>query len=161
MPLGCLAAAWLCLAAAHPFYVTLCQIDHNPETRGLEITFRFFTDDLEQALDADAGTRLFLGTPRELDRTDTALFDYLNARVQVDLDGTRATLRFVGKEVEPDLTWCYVDVVDVDAPSHVEVTNRILLERFEAQTNIVHVTVGGTQKSLLLREGAVSGSLTF
>ncbi len=162
--MGCLTAAYVSLAAivlAHPFYVTICQIDHNPDTRSLEVTFRFFTDDLERALDSHAETHLYLGTDRELAETDRHLLDYLASRVRLEVDGEPVELRFVGKEVEPDVSWCYVEVLDVVAPSRLTMTNRILLEHFETQTNIVHATVDGEQRSLLLRAGAAVGTLEF
>ncbi len=159
--LGLQLVAWPATATAHPFFVTICQIDHNPETLALEITFRFFTDDLERGLEDHAGTRLFLGTDRESEATDRHLIDYLTSQVDIATDAGPARLRYVGKEVELDLTYCYVEVPDVPVPSRVSITNRILLEQFESQTNIVHVTVGGTQKSLLLRSGHVSDAVEF
>lgn len=159
--LGLQVAVWPAVGGAHPFYVTICQIDHNPTTRSLEITFRFFTDDLERALEDQADTRLFLGTERELEATDRHFFDYLTSHVDVATDAGPVQFRYVGKEVEPDLTWGYVEVPDVSTPSRISVTNRILLEQFDSQTNIIHVTVGGSQKSLLLRNGHITDAVEF
>jgi len=147
--------------AAHPFYVTVSQIDHNASERALEITIKFFTDDLQRALEQRTGSPLFLGTDREVDSAGDRLFEYVVANVEIVIDGRAAALRYVGKEVETDATWCYVEIVDVASPTRITVTNRLLLDYFDAQSNIVHVKVGGVQKSLLLRDGHVSEQLAF
>jgi len=149
------------VVSAHPFYVTVSQIDHNASERTLEITIKFFTDDLQRALEQRAGSPLFLGTDREADAASQRLFEYVVANVELVIDGHAATLRYVGKEVETDATWCYVEVVDVASPTRITVTNRLLLDYFDTQSNIVHVKVGGVQKSLLLRDGHVSEQLAF
>ena len=68
------------LLIAHAYYVTICQIDHNVETASLEITFKFFTDDLENALReaGDSEARLTVGSDR--DEADVLVRDYLNKK---------------------------------------------------------------------------------
>lgn len=161
LALGVWAVTATVAVSAHPFYVTVSQIDHNATTRALEITVKFFTDDLERALEQRAGSSPFLGSDREAPTADSELFAYVASHLEIAVDGRATTLRYVGKEVEVDATWCYVEVLDVSPPSRVTITNRLLLDQFDTQSNIVHVKVGGVQKSLLLRQGHVSEHLTF
>ena len=155
-----LLAGGLAAAAAHPFYVTVCRIDHNPDTDALEITFTFFSDDLERALTEAAGTPVRVGQ-RETPDADARLFDYLQRRFSLRLGDEPATLRFVGKEVEIDPTWCYVEVLGVADLDTLHVDMRVFYELFDTQTNIVHVRARGQEKSLLLRAGDPPGVLTF
>ena len=45
----------------HPFYISVCSINHNIDTNTLEISFQFFTDDLEQALEINGTGQIYLG----------------------------------------------------------------------------------------------------
>lgn len=145
----------------HPFYVSICQIDHNPEAKSLEITFKIFTDDLEKALEAQGTGKLYLGDPREAQEADRYLYNYLKNQVVIVVNEDTATFRYVGKEVELDVTWCYVEIPKVPEVKTITVTNRILLEIYEDQTNLVHVKAGGRQKSMLLRKGNVTDTVEF
>lgn len=147
--------------ARHPFYVSICQIDHNPEAKSLELTFKIFTDDLEKALEAQGTGKLYLGDPREAQEADRYLYNYLKSQVVIVVNGDTAAFRYVGKEVEMDVTWCYVEIASVAEVKKIAVANRILLEIYEDQTNIVHVKVDGKQKSMLLRKGKIADAVEF
>lgn len=145
----------------HPFYVSICQIDHNPEAKSLEMTFKIFTDDLEKALEAQGTGKLYLGDPRESQEANRYLHNYLKNQVEIVVNGDTAAFRYVGKEVEMDVTWCYVEIAKVPEVKTITVTNRILLEIYEDQTNIVHVKAGRQQKSMLLRKGKIADTVEF
>ncbi|RIK75977.1 hypothetical protein DCC62_12210, partial [candidate division KSB1 bacterium] len=104
---------------------------------------------------------LYLGDPREAQEADRYLYNYLKNQVVIVVNGDTATFRYVGKEVEMDVTWCYVEIAQVTEVKKIAVTNRILLEIYEEQTNIVHVKAGGRQKSMLLRKGNVTDMVEF
>lgn len=145
----------------HPFYVSICQIDHNPEAKSLELTFKIFTDDLEKALEAQGTGKLYLGDPREAQDADRYLYNYLKNQVVIVVNGDTVAFRYVGKEVEMDVTWCYLEITQVTEVNKIAVTNRILLEIYEEQTNLVHVKAGGQQKSMLLRKGKIADTVEF
>ena len=138
------------LLTAHPFYVSICQIDHNPETAALEVTVKVFTDDLESVISREDEPPPRLGDPGELPDADARIADYLAAHLQVWVNGERVTGRYLGKEVEMEATFCYVEIPGVARADTVEVLDDIFMEQFDTQTNLVHVTVGGTTLSMLL-----------
>jgi hypothetical protein len=158
---GAALLAGLAPSRAHPFHVSLCQIDHNPDARSLEITFKLFTDDLEQALEAQGAGRLHLGTEQESEEADRYISRYLERAVQVEVNGKPAAWRFLGKEVELDATWCYAEAPEVSAVKTVSVTDTILLDLFEDQANLVHVKANKQQKSLLLNRANPRGTVEF
>ena len=55
---------------SHKFYVSLVQVQFNPENKALEITMKIFTDDLEYAI---SGSKLSygLGTETEPPQADS------------------------------------------------------------------------------------------
>ena len=147
------------ILSAHAYYVTICQIDHNVETASLEITFKFFTDDLERALReaGDDDIRLTIGAGKN--DADAAVSDYVGKKFRLTVNGTPAELDYVGKEVGLDTTYVYVEVLDTPYLSTVDVRSRIFLELFEEHTTMVHVRTVGMEKSLVLKKDTESGTI--
>ncbi len=147
--------------SAHPFYISVCQVDHNPDYGALELSFRIFTDDLEQALEAMGTDRLRLGTDREAEKADLYIGRYLARHVEIAINGHRVSAAFLGKEADSDAIWCYLEVEDIPLLESMTMTNTLLLETFEDQVNLVHVNANGQKKSLLFNGQQVRQSLDF
>ena len=158
---GAFAMGLALVGLRHPYYLSICEIDHNPHAKTLEITFKIFTDDLEEALTAQGAGMLKLGTAQEARQADRHIFSYLQNNVAVIVNGDTTGLSYVGKEVELDVTWCYVEAKQIANVEKIEISSRLLIERHEEQANIVHVTVGKTRKSLLLHKQRTGGALEF
>lgn len=159
--LGIVHAAPGAAVPLHDFHVSITTIDHNPRTQALEITVKIFTDDLERSIQALGGGNLYLGGPNEAADADSLVHAYLRNRLSLALDGRPATYAWVGKEVELDAVWCYVEVTQVGKFSSLEITNRILTELFDDQANVVHCKVRGASKSLFLSKNAVTDRVSF
>lgn len=147
--------------AVHPFYISVCQVDHNPDTGALEMSFRIFMDDLELALEAMGTERLHLGTEREAEKTDLYIGRYLARHVVIEINGRRVSTAFLGKEVDPDAIWCYVEVENIPVLESMTMTNSLLLETFEDQVNLVHVNANGQKKSLVFDRQQITQTLDF
>ena len=144
----------------HEFYVSLCQVDHNPETKSLEITMRIFTDDLEYGI---TGSQDFygLGTSNEPPSSDSLIYSYILENFKVNLNGNCLKPDFIGKEVEVDVTWIYLEIEEVEFLSRIEVTNYMLTELFRDQVNIINVKYNSETRGLLLKQDTPSGLLEF
>ncbi|MEL6821368.1 MAG: DUF6702 family protein [Calditrichota bacterium] len=145
----------------HEYYLSLCDIEYNSETSSLEITLKVFTDDLEEALYKQGTGRLYLGTNGEADDADEHVFNYIRSNVEIWVNEKEVTIENLGKEVDHDLTWCYVEVSGIKTINRVTVANTILMELFETQVNMVHVKVNNERKSLLLRHGTIKDTVEF
>jgi hypothetical protein len=146
---------------AHPFYVSICQMNYNEQNRSLEISVKIFADDLQAALMNRGISDLHLGETEEKPETDTFLSEYFKDHLSVLVDERLLEFHFIGKEPEDDAIWCYLEIQDVNTFSKIEVKNTILTEIFETQSNIVQVTFDGRTKNLLLKKGKTQGSLLF
>lgn len=147
--------------AFHDFHVSITDINYNPKTNSLEIAVKIFTNDLEEALEGIGAPKLRMGTPREDKSTDSLLHRYLNHRLKINAGEIELELIYLGKEYEDDATWCYLEVNELDRPTDLMIENRILLEWFEDQSNLVHLNVAGDKKSLLMRKGLETGKVDF
>lgn len=147
---------------AHEYYVTITQIDYNEQSQSLEISIKFFTDDLEYSLArSNDDQKLFLGTDKEFEDADKIIHTYVHDRFQLSVDGSKVTPEWLGKEVEVNETWIYLEVKNVSDINQLEISNELLTETFETQTNIIHVNIEGQKKSMLLRGIRTKDVLNF
>ena len=148
-------------ASAHPFYVSICQIDYNNESHSLEISVKIFADDLLLALEKRKHTDIHLGEDKENPETNSYIFDYLTDNLKITVDKNPLEYYLLGKEMEDDAVWCYLEIKNVNKFSDIYVSNSILTEIFKTQNNIVQVSFGGKTKNLLLKKENPTGSLSF
>ena len=146
---------------AHQFYISICEMDHNPDTHTLEITFKIFTDDLEQTLEAQGTGKLHLGPDRESEAADRYISRYLEQHVSIEIDGRLLEAKYLGRETESEVTWCYAEIGDVPSISTVTVINTLLIEMFEDQTNVIHIKTNDQKKSMLLTRAKDRGTVEF
>lgn len=158
--------------ACHPFHVTTAEARWNPESGHLEISIRCHPIDLENAI------RKMTGKQIDLDKTpevDTLITDYLNqnfilrdpakkAKEIADVKIKRqpgepkaeaqaglAKLHWVGKEIDAKWAWLYFELEPESGAGDLTLTNTLLMEVLEDQTNTVLVLQGTKRKSLLFR----------
>jgi hypothetical protein len=134
---------------SHKFYISKTTIEFNARTQQFEITCKMFTDDLELAVERASGKSMLLGTERELSETNTLLESYMKQHFKCAMDGGVVEWRWVGKEVENDLTYCYMEIYRKPDFASLTVTNDILISEFPDQQNIVDLTVSGSTQTLL------------
>ncbi|PPL01913.1 DUF6702 family protein [Parapedobacter indicus] len=139
---------WLVL---HPFYVSITAVDYNKEAQRVEISCRIFYDDLETALKAAGGaSTVDLINPANRNETDSLIARYLRRHLSLSVNGQLQTLRYLGYEIEDDVAWCYLEAEGVTFVQRIAVDNRVLLDQFANQSNILHVTAYGNRKSTKL-----------
>jgi len=149
------------IPAAHPLYITVTEINHNPKEKILEISCKIFTNDLETVLEKQARAKVDLSSVKDKPANDKMVDEYIEKHLRLKVDGKPAGLHWVGSEKESDGTWCYFQVNDVPSVKRIDVTNDLLYEAFSQQINIMHVTVGGDRKSTRLDCPEANASFQF
>lgn len=151
-----LACACLCLwparpTVAHKFYTSLARVEYNAETKTVEVALRVFADDLELALTRRSGRRVYLDQTKD---APDLVIAYLRETFELrGRDGRKAELRWVGMETEADVAWLYFESPLPDGPAGATLRDRVLLELFRAQVNLVNLKYGGRQLDLVFRRG--------
>jgi hypothetical protein len=125
----------------HDFHVSKAMMRYVPEDRALQISMHIFLDDLELALEQRGAESLFLCTEKEVSGSDVLIYQYLQDRFQLKLDGKSHPYQWVGKEVSDDLaaTWIYLEVTDLPTLREIEITHQVLTEVYDDQQNIIHL----------------------
>ncbi|HYW49927.1 MAG TPA: DUF6702 family protein [Gemmatimonadaceae bacterium] len=148
-------------AARHPIHVSNTDVDLSRDGRSLEVTVRIFSDDLEEAITpAGAATMRFGTSPAPV--IDSLLLRYLVAHVRIGSTASNVLpMRLVGHEQRDGATQAYLEFALSSAPVRLHIEQSVLLDRYDDQTNLVHVTVGGVKRSALLRRGHEQADFTF
>jgi len=145
----------------HNFYLSICEIVCNEKNQSLEITFRFFTDDLEKAVNNYNNANIFTDTGNKKEGADKNLFNYLKKHFALYNEKNKIIgYDFIGWETNKEHIWCYLEANSLDI-CRLKVKNNILTELFIEQKNLVFLKSGNKESSILLDKKQQIGILTF
>lgn len=151
------------LPEAHPFHVSVVEINHNGPDKTLEISCKIFTDDFEKVLDQNYKTRVdLINTPAaDRKRVDTLVKKYIDAHLSLTADGRPLKMSYLGFEHENDAVFSYLQVDGISSVKKIGITNKIMHDFFKDQINMMHVVVGGNRKSTKLDYPATFVEVSF
>jgi hypothetical protein len=145
----------------HKFYMAIFQVNYAPEKKMIQITSRFFMDDLNLALEKKYGKKTFLGTEKESNVDITNLKKYFAEQLLFKVNGQTKSVTFLSKEIEGDLIICYCRVSDIPKIQSVEITNTILTPWNSEQQNILHFNAFAQKKTVLFTASNKTEVLKF
>lgn len=146
---------------AHPFYLSVTEIEENAKDGILEISCRIFTDDFEKTLRMFQNKSVDLLNPKDKAATNQMVETYIKSHLGITINGKLQTLQYVGYEKNEEAVECYFQINWKDAVKTVDVFNNLLFEYKPEQVNLVHVTVKGKRKSTQLTNPNAKASFTF
>lgn len=147
--------------AAHPFYVSVCEINVNEEQKNIQVMQRIFADDFEDTLNKKYNLQLDILAMEDLSSLDSLIAAYYREHFSISLDGQPHVMNFVGSEVEEDVVWCYMEAAFKQDFKEISIHNGLLMDEIDEQNNLVHVTKNGKIKSLKLSSNKRAGTLLF
>ena len=102
-----------------------------------------------------AGKEIRLGTSQEDPQANGFLEDYMKRHFSVVMDGVQTEWRWVGKETDNDLTFCYMEIYRTPVFSSLTVQNDLLVSQFPDQQNIVDLSMSGSTQTLVFYKDKV------
>jgi len=154
----------LVLAPKHDFHVSKCLVEYSTPDQALQVSLHIFVDDLEEALRQQGHDHLKIGTPKEDTLAESYLRDYLLKTFRVEIDDQPIELSLLGKELSEDFqaVWCYLEITDIAEFQKLKLSNTVLMETFDDQTNMVTVKgPGGKRSGFLFQKGNEEGTVKF
>ena len=134
---------------AHPLHVSLTSIAFNTGNNEVSIIYKFYTDDFsllfyhlyEKTVNPEKDKPF---APGEL----TLINNYISQSFHLVSGNDTLTLDFLRKEQEDEFVWLYyTGVFDESNPQEMIVlSNKLLLDLYDDQTNLVIVTLGNVEK---------------
>jgi hypothetical protein len=135
---------------AHPYFVSVTEIEHNATDKTLEISCKLFTDDFEKALRKNYKTPIDLLKPTDRTAMNKVVADYVTKRLTINVDGKVTTLQFVGYEQQEEGIVSFYEVKNITTVNKLDITNSVLYDFKPSQINIIHTLVDGNRKSTRL-----------
>lgn len=145
----------------HKYYLSLTQIEYNQEEKSLQVIINVFMDDIELALNKDYNIDLQLTTKDELKNADEYFEKYLQEKLKFKVADQEVNFNYLGKEYEGDLVFFYLEIEQIETPSPLELSNKILLKHFEDQQNVVKMKIGKKRRSKILNKKNDKALLKF
>ncbi len=135
----------------HEYYVSTTNLKWLPAKQHLQITSRFFLEDIEALMQEKTNKKVIFfpdSNPVEID--DFVKAFYLN-NLNIEIDGNQHKMDYLGREYQDDLLVIYAEII---LPSkdlkRFEVKATFLTDFLTGQQNIIHVSTPGQKKSFLL-----------
>lgn len=122
--------------------MSITDMEFNPETKSLQISMKLFVDDLDAVLEKEQEVKVFLGTKKEHSEADQFIKEYLNTHFFIEQSKGSLPVTFIGKEVDKDYTWIYLEVKNFKVKDETLLTNSMLIDYFIDQTNKINYKEG-------------------
>lgn len=151
-------------STAHEFHVSKCEVEYVKEERSVQISLQIFIDDLELAMKNAGSENLFLCTKKEHPEANDFIKAYLSTVFKINVDGQEMDYDYLGKEMSEDLAavWCYLEISNTDINTSFRIENKVLMETFPDQKNLVKVKLSKTTKEHYLFDTKdFSGEITL
>jgi len=150
------------LLVFHPIHLSITEVEYNEKSKALQMTMRIFVDDLELSIRNKINDEeLDLLEPGKGRTTDELVKAYLAEVVKVKVDKKLVKTNYIGSEIEGPAMICYVEIENIKKFTTIEVTNKIILETHDDQSNLVNFNYKGKVKSLRLTNDEPTGAITF
>ncbi len=120
------------------------------EEQALQITMRFFIDDVENTLESRYDTELELDTPAEAKNSDFYIQKYLAQKFKITVNDQLVKLNYIGKEYNNDVVYFYLEALHIDSIKSIEVESKMLYEEFPDQENFIKLNVKNIKKTYIL-----------
>jgi len=144
----------LCLVlistTVHKFYVSVTEVNFVQAKKEIQITSRYFIDDLNNSLEKKYKTKFYIGSAKESEEQVMLLKKYLTDNFSVKVNTKPKEMVFLTKEIEDDVLICYFKIKDVSKINSLELKNTLFFDFISEQQHITHTQVGSIKQSILL-----------
>jgi hypothetical protein len=140
----------LLLTFSHDFHVSTTYGEFKAGQ--LQLTSKVFTNDLESALEEINGQKLDLGGSKQNKEARAFIASYLKNNFSLELNDKAQNLKFIGFEVDLDITYLYFEYNFKEVPKDFTVKNTLLFNSFSDQSNLVNIKLNQDLKSAFFDE---------
>jgi hypothetical protein len=141
--------------------VSTTKVDYVKEQKSIQIISKIFVDDLEQVLQKRHNSKVQLDPKKETDLDQNYLLNYILKKLKFKVNGNDTQPIYIGKEYDIDILNMYFEIEDIDTLGSLEIENKILIDLFPEQQNIIHFSNEKNKKNLILDKNRPSGLLNF
>jgi len=139
-------------SGVHDFHLSKTDINYKIEEQALQVTIHLFIDDVEAALKELQPLDYRLLQDSENALADSLLGNYFKENFIIKVDGTQRDFEYLGKEASDDIQglYAYLEIPNLATPTQLEITNKLLMDQFDDQKNIIKVMLDNKNKAFHL-----------
>jgi hypothetical protein len=135
----------------HPVHVSLLSIDLYPDSGKIEIVFKLFSDDLERLIMTRYNVDLDITSKVDPGEKAETINKYIDESFELKINGTKIdNWEYTGNQINEEAIWLYYKNSYQEKMKEVAVTDAVLMDFFEDQTNMVIVSWPGKQNGYCL-----------
>jgi hypothetical protein len=139
-------SAWL-----HPVHVSVTNLDLDPVEGKVELSIKIFADDFQDLILHKYGVQLNIIEQEDPGDEIVAVNDYIREALQLVFNGEeKADLQFVDAKLNEEAIWLFYKYEHHNKIKKVDIVNRVMLEKFSDQTNLMIVTFNEKQNGYRL-----------
>lgn len=135
----------------HKYYISYTKIKYVSTSKSLQITIKVFIDDIENGINKQFNIDSRLNTDREINNTEDFITKYIKDKFFITVNNQKKNYTFLGKEYDTSNNEMiiYLEVDSISNVQFIEIKNKILMELFSDQQNIIKLNINGKKKSLI------------
>ena len=138
--------------SSHDFYLSTTTVKWVPEKQQLQLTSRFFIDDIEAYMQQKQNSKVVFSPDSHPDETDAFIEKFFINNLTIRLNDVSQKITYLGREYQEEFLVIYAEVPMLTSTvTSLQLTSTFLLDFIENQQNIVHVKTPAKSKSFLLR----------
>lgn len=135
----------------HEYYLSTTTLKWVPAKQQLQITSRFFLEDIEALMQEKTGQKVVFSPDSNPAEIDAFVKEFYLNNLAITLDGGQQKMDYLGREYQDDLLVVYAEIV---LPSkelkRLNVKATFLTNFLSGQQNIIHISAPKQKKSFLL-----------
>lgn len=143
----------------HKYYLSVSNVTYSSKAQALQMTTRFFIDDLEDVLSEQSQKKLVLNNNQDILDNKAVLASYLEKKLELTVDNVKRNIIYLGGEIENDQVVLYIEIPVSKEPTSVTMKFIAFQELFEEQKNMVHFKLQGKRVTLLMTKEKQTDSL--
>jgi hypothetical protein len=136
---------------SHRYHTSLTRMDYNAKEKIIETSIQLFNHDLVPLLEERTKKKIDLEKTIDIDKL---IFSYLSENfVLKDEKGETKKIKWVGKELDVDTAWVYLEISSDKSLDNFSLQNTLFFESFPEQTNLVIARFDDKKSDLLFKVG--------
>ncbi len=140
-----------CSSWLHPVHVSVTNLDLDPVRGKVELSVKIFADDFQDLILHKYGVQLNIVEQQDPGDRISAVNAYIQEALQLVFNGEKAAdLQFVESKLNEGAIWLYYRYEYAGKIQRVDILNRVMLDKFTDQTNLMIVSYDDQQNGYKL-----------
>lgn len=140
------------ISLLHPVHVSVTSVEYVKEKNIFDVSFKLFWDDFEVIIAQKYGVLLNLGKEDERKEKEQYFTQYISESFSLKVDGVELEPKYKRDTINEASIWLYYSFPGNFDMKKIEIENRLMLDMFDDQTNLLMVKFGNIEKGFSMKQ---------